>query len=82
MARYTNAKGCGTSYCRGMNYREHFHCIDCHSRVSSCHDSHTNMTDDCARNENIVNLFFFLLCDCGSNSINIYDNVISNKYNL
>jgi hypothetical protein len=28
-----NAADCGYSYCKELNYREHFHCMDCNSRV-------------------------------------------------
>ncbi|CAG0889489.1 unnamed protein product [Darwinula stevensoni] len=31
--RFSNATECGSSYCRDLNYREHFHCLDCNSRV-------------------------------------------------
>lgn len=27
--RYTNAAECGYQQCRELNYREHFHCLDC-----------------------------------------------------
>uniref|UniRef100_T1IV78 C2H2-type domain-containing protein n=1 Tax=Strigamia maritima TaxID=126957 RepID=T1IV78_STRMM len=31
--RYSNANECGSNYCKDLNYREHFHCMDCNSRV-------------------------------------------------
>ena len=31
--RFANAADCGASQCRDLNYREHFHCLDCNSRV-------------------------------------------------
>jgi hypothetical protein len=31
--RFVNAADCGYSYCKELNYREHFHCMDCNSRV-------------------------------------------------
>ncbi|XP_076306536.1 zinc finger protein castor homolog 1-like isoform X2 [Tachypleus tridentatus] len=31
--RFTNAAECGSNYCKDLNYREHFHCLDCNSRV-------------------------------------------------
>ncbi|XP_067947893.1 zinc finger protein castor homolog 1-like [Watersipora subatra] len=33
LTRYANAQECGSSHCIGMNYREHFHCLDCTSRI-------------------------------------------------
>lgn len=32
--RFSNASECGSTYCKDLNYREHFHCLDCNSRVS------------------------------------------------
>ncbi|CAG2159625.1 unnamed protein product [Oppiella nova] len=31
--RFVNASDCGFGYCKELNYREHFHCMDCNSRV-------------------------------------------------
>ncbi|KAG8222076.1 hypothetical protein J437_LFUL000520, partial [Ladona fulva] len=31
--RFSSAAECGSFYCRDLNYREHFHCLDCNSRV-------------------------------------------------
>ncbi|XP_071043666.1 zinc finger protein castor homolog 1 isoform X3 [Parasteatoda tepidariorum] len=31
--RFSSATECGNSYCKDLNYREHFHCLDCNSRV-------------------------------------------------
>ncbi|CAG2101588.1 unnamed protein product [Medioppia subpectinata] len=31
--RFVNASDCGFPYCKELNYREHFHCMDCNSRV-------------------------------------------------
>ncbi|XP_022245140.1 zinc finger protein castor homolog 1-like isoform X2 [Limulus polyphemus] len=31
--RFANAAECGSNYCKNVNYREHFHCLDCNSRV-------------------------------------------------
>ncbi|XP_035208534.1 zinc finger protein castor homolog 1-like isoform X2 [Stegodyphus dumicola] len=31
--RFSSATECGSSYCKDLNYREHFHCLDCNSRV-------------------------------------------------
>ena len=31
--RFINANDCGFVYCKELNYREHFHCLDCNSRV-------------------------------------------------
>ncbi|KAL1484782.1 hypothetical protein MTO96_011030 [Rhipicephalus appendiculatus] len=31
--RYSSATQCGSNYCKDLNYREHFHCLDCNSRV-------------------------------------------------
>ncbi|CAN8015877.1 unnamed protein product, partial [Ixodes persulcatus] len=31
--RYSSASQCGSNYCKDLNYREHFHCLDCNSRV-------------------------------------------------
>uniref|UniRef100_A0A1B6C8U6 C2H2-type domain-containing protein n=2 Tax=Clastoptera arizonana TaxID=38151 RepID=A0A1B6C8U6_9HEMI len=31
--RFGSAVECGSSYCKDLNYREHFHCLDCNSRV-------------------------------------------------
>ncbi|RZF38189.1 hypothetical protein LSTR_LSTR005550 [Laodelphax striatellus] len=31
--RFGSALECGSSYCKELNYREHFHCLDCNSRV-------------------------------------------------
>ncbi|KAI1301624.1 Transcription factor castor [Halotydeus destructor] len=31
--RFANAAECGSSPCKELNYREHFHCLDCNSRV-------------------------------------------------
>lgn len=32
-SRFGNAAECGSAVCRELNYREHFHCLDCNSRV-------------------------------------------------
>ncbi|XP_045465819.1 zinc finger protein castor homolog 1-like isoform X1 [Harmonia axyridis] len=31
--KFSSAHECGSSYCKDLNYREHFHCLDCNSRV-------------------------------------------------
>ncbi|KAG7209830.1 hypothetical protein KM043_011439 [Ampulex compressa] len=31
--RYTSGQECGSSYCKELGYREHFHCLDCSGRV-------------------------------------------------
>ncbi|XP_076365367.1 zinc finger protein castor homolog 1-like isoform X3 [Tachypleus tridentatus] len=31
--RFANATECGSDYCKDVNYREHFHCLECNSRV-------------------------------------------------
>ncbi|XP_076320478.1 zinc finger protein castor homolog 1-like isoform X6 [Tachypleus tridentatus] len=31
--RFANASECGINYCKDLHYREHFHCLDCNSRV-------------------------------------------------
>ncbi|KAL1501481.1 hypothetical protein ABEB36_006795 [Hypothenemus hampei] len=31
--RFSSSIECGSSYCKDLNYREHFHCLDCNSRV-------------------------------------------------
>ncbi|XP_073977616.1 zinc finger protein castor homolog 1-like isoform X3 [Rhodnius prolixus] len=31
--RFANSVECGNQYCKELNYREHFHCLDCNSRV-------------------------------------------------
>uniref|UniRef100_A0A1B6ETM8 C2H2-type domain-containing protein n=1 Tax=Cuerna arida TaxID=1464854 RepID=A0A1B6ETM8_9HEMI len=31
--RFASALECNSSYCKDLNYREHFHCLDCNSRV-------------------------------------------------
>ncbi|XP_057380685.2 zinc finger protein castor homolog 1-like isoform X2 [Daphnia carinata] len=31
--RFGSAAECGSPYCKDLNYREHFHCLDCHPRV-------------------------------------------------
>nr|CAD7395796.1 unnamed protein product [Timema poppensis] len=31
--RFCSALECGSTYCKDLNYREHFHCLDCNSRV-------------------------------------------------
>ncbi|KAF4532943.1 hypothetical protein B566_EDAN000631 [Ephemera danica] len=31
--KFSNAAECGSNHCRDLNYREHFHCLDCNSRV-------------------------------------------------
>ncbi|XP_064461126.1 zinc finger protein castor homolog 1-like [Ornithodoros turicata] len=31
--RYSSASQCGSNYCKDLNYRDHFHCLDCNSRV-------------------------------------------------
>lgn len=31
--RFSSATECGSTYCKDLNYREHFHCLDCNSRV-------------------------------------------------
>lgn len=31
--KFSSAHECGSSYCKDLNYREHFHCLDCSSRV-------------------------------------------------
>lgn len=33
LCRFGSAAECGTSQCRDLNYREHFHCLDCNCRV-------------------------------------------------
>lgn len=33
LLRFASAAECGTSQCRDLNYREHFHCLDCNCRV-------------------------------------------------
>lgn len=30
---YANALDCGSDICRDRQYREHFHCLDCYSKV-------------------------------------------------
>ncbi|XP_059479543.1 zinc finger protein castor homolog 1-like isoform X3 [Neocloeon triangulifer] len=31
--KFSSAAECGSNHCRDLNYREHFHCLDCNSRV-------------------------------------------------
>ncbi|XP_054266338.1 zinc finger protein castor homolog 1-like isoform X2 [Macrosteles quadrilineatus] len=31
--RFSSALECNNTYCKDLNYREHFHCLDCNSRV-------------------------------------------------
>lgn len=31
--RYSSTLECGSSYCKELGYREHFHCMDCTARV-------------------------------------------------
>ncbi|XP_022241711.1 zinc finger protein castor homolog 1-like, partial [Limulus polyphemus] len=31
--RYTSYYECGNSYCKDVNYREHYHCMDCNCKV-------------------------------------------------
>ncbi|KZS09994.1 Transcription factor castor-like protein [Daphnia magna] len=31
--RFASASECGSPFCKNLNYREHFHCLDCHPRV-------------------------------------------------
>ncbi|XP_031358714.1 zinc finger protein castor homolog 1-like isoform X2 [Photinus pyralis] len=31
--KFSSSLECGNSYCKDLNYREHFHCLDCNSRV-------------------------------------------------
>jgi hypothetical protein len=31
--KFSSSLECGSSYCKDLNYREHFHCLDCNSRV-------------------------------------------------
>ncbi|VVC40912.1 Hypothetical protein CINCED_3A025642 [Cinara cedri] len=31
--RFSSCQECGSARCRDLNYREHFHCLDCNSRV-------------------------------------------------
>ncbi|KAE8750785.1 hypothetical protein FOCC_FOCC002495 [Frankliniella occidentalis] len=31
--RFSSALECGRAFCKDLNYREHFHCIECNSRV-------------------------------------------------
>ncbi|XP_037077835.1 zinc finger protein castor homolog 1-like [Pollicipes pollicipes] len=31
--RFTSAQECGFNYCSDLSYREHFHCLECNSRV-------------------------------------------------
>ncbi|XP_030752978.1 zinc finger protein castor homolog 1-like isoform X2 [Sitophilus oryzae] len=31
--KFSSNLECGNSYCKDLNYREHFHCLDCNSRV-------------------------------------------------
>ncbi|CAB0019361.1 unnamed protein product [Nesidiocoris tenuis] len=31
--RFSSSLECGNPYCKDLNYREHFHCLDCNSRV-------------------------------------------------
>lgn len=31
--RFSSSSECGSTYCKDLNYREHFHCLDCSSRV-------------------------------------------------
>lgn len=31
--RFSSALECGSNYCKDLNYREHFHCLDCNSKV-------------------------------------------------
>ncbi|XP_060532944.1 uncharacterized protein LOC132705965 isoform X2 [Cylas formicarius] len=31
--KFTSSVDCGSAYCKDLNYREHFHCLDCNSRV-------------------------------------------------
>lgn len=31
--KFTSSLECGSAYCKDLNYREHFHCLDCNSRV-------------------------------------------------
>ncbi|XP_065221006.1 zinc finger protein castor homolog 1-like isoform X2 [Planococcus citri] len=31
--RFSTAMECGNNYCKDLNYREHFHCLDCNSKV-------------------------------------------------
>ena len=33
MTRYSSGAECKSSYCIGMNYKEHYHCVDCKSKV-------------------------------------------------
>ncbi|CAH1155485.1 unnamed protein product [Phaedon cochleariae] len=31
--KYSSSLECGNTYCKDLSYREHFHCLDCNSRV-------------------------------------------------
>ncbi|XP_050302924.1 zinc finger protein castor homolog 1-like isoform X2 [Anthonomus grandis grandis] len=31
--KFSSSVDCGSTYCKDLNYREHFHCLDCNSRV-------------------------------------------------
>ncbi|XP_057665199.1 zinc finger protein castor homolog 1 isoform X1 [Diorhabda carinulata] len=31
--KFSSSLECGSTYCKDLNYREHFHCLDCNSRV-------------------------------------------------
>ncbi|CAH1129565.1 unnamed protein product [Ceutorhynchus assimilis] len=31
--KFSSSIDCGSTYCKDLNYREHFHCLDCNSRV-------------------------------------------------
>ncbi|XP_065170803.1 zinc finger protein castor homolog 1-like isoform X2 [Atheta coriaria] len=31
--KFSSSMECGSPYCKELNYREHFHCLDCNSRV-------------------------------------------------
>lgn len=31
--KFSSSIECGSLYCKDLNYREHFHCLDCNSRV-------------------------------------------------
>ncbi|XP_066257744.1 zinc finger protein castor homolog 1-like isoform X1 [Euwallacea similis] len=31
--KFASSVECGSTYCKDLNYREHFHCLDCNSRV-------------------------------------------------
>lgn len=54
ISRYGSALECGSSYCKDLGYREHFHCMDCSGRVFC-------KKEEMIRHFKVLNILFIII---------------------